>query len=1449
VDLFGFEEKIEMLVIVLFFAVGLFLCLSLSAALDTSYLHGVPQNQYNALEDFYNATNGPYWRWDIVLTRLNFTTWNFTRYANPCADNWQGVFCDCTSSTQNRCTVVKISLAGYNLRGTIPTSFGAFTDLVQLTLEDNRITDPFPDSFQHLQNLSLLDMGSNRFTKFPDAVSLCTSLTYLDFSHNSLSNTLPSSISHLSSVSKLYLNNNRMNGTLPLGLWNLTQLMELHLYFNHFTGTISDHISQLTHLRRFIVSYNRFFGSIPESFPVSKLDYIHLAGNYFSNTIPASFQNAHLLEALYLFSNGFTGTFHLGNNIPNLVDIQINTNFFRGNLTYMERFNEIAFLFINENMFTNALPLSNWTLLLEYETSNNYFTGVFPTRYSNLSYLDEFNIGGNFLTGSLATSTTLFGRLLAGFNASYNLFTGSIPVIGANNKRISVYYPRNNTRNYARFENLSVLLMNTTLTQADSSLQTLLLNNNFFTGPLPDVICLFSQLSLISFSNNQLTGPIPFNYSLLNVANQFTVGNNKLNGPISSAFSVFNSSKNLNVFDLSENEFTGTIPEAATTDFYEVNAKALQVLNFGINCLTGTLPEALCQLSNLRTLILDGLTSSPSCILYLFPAISGLNSFIHKNKISGTLPSCLLEIPGLQTLHSSGNGITGNLPSSVNVTSSLDDLCLSHNELTGSIPLSIQQKINWKTLELSYNRLSGTLSPSFYPFPNNDSSSDVTLSLQINHLSGNIPSSLLTTSSVSVISSLSILEGNLFNCKNDKAKNLPNNDEHYQNYDCASSTSDLMIVLSSLLVVFCLFWLFIVRLPWRNTITLKLQEFIQQIHDWKDSFNNTTAAIGSSSSFYLLKDYLSNMIRLILLMMFFAITIAQPIWIGISSLYGTYEYQYLWSVAAIFMSGQTPAILLLMVFLIWFYLFFYSIEARFMIPSSASSSNKDNNLSKEPAQLTNSFLTYFVYFLVIVSDASVMLGLDVIFVVSTLNVSSNILIVISMVIAVLRVLINNVLVWKLVPACSKIVERIYLKSTWQTSLTLLRRNETEQDQKEEKEEVTKEEMNDDDVKFSSEEEETRIKEIHLIQFINEESLIGKILILNNILYPVLAVIIILPDCFYYAFVQPPAVTSSFSYLSCTVYSFTVCFPISIQPVTETASYIPPFSYTYLCAANIITYYISLFFLSFFFSAIGIPILKLFLKFMYDRIILKFDEKEGKNEIQTITTKKAGMKQLSTLQTVVLLLVPNRFRHYHPQKERPQIIDFSFCGRSYEYNLKSLPISNWKKFVCQMNGDLTVLFSFGILFPPLMIFGGICLIGIIYFEFLTLGKVLYETRQLNYLWYEKELLNESQNLMNVFRSNMYWAICISCLLLGFNVFDTWGAEEGWQYGSIGFLTLIVVPICSFCLYSCFQKKLKQQRRKRTTTTDGIEVTVLTELQDRKSQEPPVTVVENPLCDNI
>jgi hypothetical protein len=48
-----------------------------------------------------------------------------------------------------------------------------------------------------------------------------------------------------------------------------------------------------------------------------------------------------------------------------------------------------------------------------------------------------------------------------------------------------------------------------------------------------------------------------------------------------------------------------------------------------------------------------------------------------------------------------------------------------------------------------------------------------------------------------------------------------------------------------------------------------------------------------------------------------------------------------------------------------------------------------------------------------------------------------------------------------------------------------------------------------------------------------------------------------------------------------------------------------------------------------------------------------------------------------------------------------------------------------------------MFCFGLLFPPLGIIAGISILLFVNFEYVTLGELLKETRELDYDWYEKE----------------------------------------------------------------------------------------------------------------
>lgn len=85
-----------------------------------------------------------------------------------------------------------------------------------------------------------------------------------------------------------------------------------------------------------------------------------------------------------------------------------------------------------------------------------------------------------------------------------------------------------------------------------------------------------------------------------------------------------------------------------------------------------------------------------------------------KRKITGTIPSCVFQLPLLQSLYLSGNELSGNLNLyGVNITSSpLTNVRLSYNKLTGEFPAFLESK-SWEILDLSYNKIQGNLHSHF----------------------------------------------------------------------------------------------------------------------------------------------------------------------------------------------------------------------------------------------------------------------------------------------------------------------------------------------------------------------------------------------------------------------------------------------------------------------------------------------------------------------------------------------------------------------------------------------------------------------------------------------------------------------------------------------------------------------------------------------------------------
>jgi hypothetical protein len=156
----------------------------------------------------------------------------------------------------------------------------------------------------------------------------------------------------------------------------------------------------------------------------------------------------------------------------------------------------------------------------------------------------------------------------------------------------------------------------------------------------------------------------------------------------------------------------------------------------------------------------------------------------------------------MSNLRAAGNGLRGKI-GRVSSISSLLSLTLSHNYLSGEIPLWLQEK-SMVHLDLSHNKLTGDANGFKHQEAFNSSSlivewsnqsSNKNLTLSVNRLSGDLPSSFGT------YADLDILSGNLFGCEN-----LPKNDANSEFLSCGSEQYDQSMISmgGALGIILCL---------------------------------------------------------------------------------------------------------------------------------------------------------------------------------------------------------------------------------------------------------------------------------------------------------------------------------------------------------------------------------------------------------------------------------------------------------------------------------------------------------------------------------------------------------------------------------------------------------------------------------------------------------------------
>ncbi len=846
-----------------------------------------------------------------------------------------------TDCFENLLLLQSLSLSFNNFTGSLSKNF--FMNNKQLNFLDlsfNQFTGPIPLDMTGNNQLKTIYLQNNQFNgSLPSQIgNYWNQLLVINLENNEFTGNIPNSFCEINKINVLYMSNNRFHGRLPSCLTNLTQLSRVELINNHFTGQLPEIFDKFRRLSKFLASDNQFFGTLPITLgQASLLDTLYIENNLLTGTIPSSYGTDLIhLRFLKLGSNQLNGTLPIVlGQLQQFEVLSVTNNQLTGEIYCQVKNSSISFLktlLLAYNQFSNTIPRELCQLygLEDLSLYNNYFIDVIPNCFNNISSLSNISLSSNYLYSTIPNS---LGNviLLSELYLDNNLLTGRIPT---------------------SFSHLF-------------ELQILSLSNNDFTGSLPVHFNELRKISFINISFNHLTGPLSNRFIRMEHLGTLLVNDNRFSGSIEQ---LFNSTIRLriNTIDLSSNQLTGTIPS------YVFN-NSRQLLSFAAidNCFSGKIPEEICNAETLTAIALDGLHTSSACTQKILP-FSKAKSYSIPINLQGSIPFCVYKMKNLKTLHLSGNGLTGTLPTDLTISSSLTDLSLSHNRLYGSIP-TIFQEHNWINLDLSFNKFNGILLNNNVSYNDNYyNSMNSSLTLEINRLSGSIPSSLLT------MNNINILKGNIFSCSNNFIQSndnnhddLPVHDSNTLTYSCGSDS-----VNSSLLV-----WLLVITLSFGLPLLLIGLSIVfnkkETEHKWitwiKKNFLllQTWWEVYQSihlSNFYLqpldyiyefgivIKGIRTMTIRLTLFIVVFLL----PVHIGLSTVYGTYTYQYAWVLSMAYLSGFLPAVVLF--FCLFLFLVFIGQNLAFLAtsneqqaPLNSSSSSASSSMRQQSTSSSSIF--------------------------------------------------------------------------------------------------------------------------------------------------------------------------------------------------------------------------------------------------------------------------------------------------------------------------------------------------------------------------------------------------------------------------------------------------------------------------------------------------------------
>ena len=334
---------------------------------------------------------------------------------------------------------------------------GVVTDaagrIVELRLENNRLSGSIPAELRELSQLRVLDLGDN-----------------------DLSGSIPPGLVDLGHLESLSLRGNRLAGDIPPELGRLSQLKVLDLGRNELVGEVPQELAELANLTRLSLG-NNFLSGLPELGGLSGLVSLDLEGNQLSGGIPSELAGLAAIESIGLADNQLTG------GIP----------------PWLGTLGSLTELNLSRNQLTGPIPaeLGGLANLLELRFSGNDLSGFIPANLGALAGLSVLDLANNRLSGAIPAELGDLANL-AMLDLSENELSGPLPAELGHAAKLEVLDLQDNALSGPvppEFGNLNLLK------------SLILADNPGLAGPLPTDIVALRLLELLRAHGTTLCRP------------------------------------------------------------------------------------------------------------------------------------------------------------------------------------------------------------------------------------------------------------------------------------------------------------------------------------------------------------------------------------------------------------------------------------------------------------------------------------------------------------------------------------------------------------------------------------------------------------------------------------------------------------------------------------------------------------------------------------------------------------------------------------------------------------------------------------------------------------------------------------------------------------------------------------------------------------------------------